>query len=106
MGDRGQTRLAWFSLSGEGQLVFPAEDRLCTIGPLDAAGGRLVVGIDRPETALELYVLPASDLGEADMVRYPVPGQSGLPGVAGQLPGLYFLRGALLRSDPGRLGAP
>lgn len=72
MGDRGQTRLAVCSLEGQARFDYPPDDdRLCTLGLAAAAGGRVVLGIDRPETALDLFALPAADLGRpgAEPVR-------------------------------------
>lgn len=52
--------------------VFPKEDRLCTLWSLDAAGGTVVVGLDRPETGLDLYALKAADLlGAPDLLEAP-----------------------------------
>ncbi len=68
MGDRGQTRLALASLEGSPELVFPVEDRCCTLafGILDASGGQVVVGIDRPESGVDLFALPTHRLGMGD----------------------------------------
>lgn len=70
VGDRGQTRVVRCTLSGQAEVVFPA-DRMCTVELLDAAGGMAVAGIDRPETGLDLYALPAAALaaGTGEPVR-------------------------------------
>ncbi len=58
-GDRGQGRLLEIDISrGETNWLFPSdEQRSCTLGygALSAGGGRAVVGVDRPETGLDLY---------------------------------------------------
>ncbi len=69
MGDRGQTRLARTGLSGEPGFVFPVSDRMCTLRDFDAAGGTVVLGVDRPETGVDLYALDSALLGREDVDR-------------------------------------
>ncbi|MBE3589313.1 MAG: S9 family peptidase [Firmicutes bacterium] len=63
-GDRGQTRVLRVELGGSAAIVFP-QDRGCTLTGLDAAGGTVAFGLDRPETGAELYALPAGSLADA-----------------------------------------
>ncbi|HCC32329.1 MAG TPA: hypothetical protein DEQ28_00250 [Clostridiales bacterium] len=66
LGDRGQTRLARVRVGGTAELVFPREDRLCTVRHqgLCAAGDRIVVVLGRAETGADLFSLAPSDLEE------------------------------------------
>jgi dipeptidyl aminopeptidase/acylaminoacyl peptidase len=68
MGDRGQTRLALVRMGETAELVFPGEDRLCTIhhDGLSAANGRVVVVLGRPERGADLFSIAVSDLGKPD----------------------------------------
>jgi len=61
-GDRGQTRLAMASLESGPLFVFPAVDRMCTLTWAHAAGGTVVVGMERPESGPALYALPTAGL--------------------------------------------
>jgi len=55
VGDRGQTVLVRCGLDGTCARVSPAaDDRLCTVGGFDAAGGVAVAVVDRPETGPDL----------------------------------------------------
>ncbi len=56
VGDRGQTVLVRCEADGRCVRVHPAaEDRLCTLGAVDAAGGVTVAVVDRPETGPDLW---------------------------------------------------
>jgi len=72
-GDRGQTRLVRADLTGYAEFVYPKTDRMCTLGSgLDAAGGTLVVGVDRPGAGADLVSLRVADLGRADVDKKAV----------------------------------
>lgn len=66
-GDRGQTRLVRARLGDGGaasaELVFPVDDRLCTLWDAAAAGGVAVVALDRPEAGTNLFAVPIAELG-------------------------------------------
>ena len=68
LGDRGQTRLARVRVEGGAELVFPREDRLCTIqhDGLSVADGRVVFVLERPETGADLFALALADLQKPD----------------------------------------
>ncbi|HLN60500.1 MAG TPA: prolyl oligopeptidase family serine peptidase, partial [Symbiobacteriaceae bacterium] len=67
-GDRGQTRLLRASLNGEAAFVYPT-DRFHEVALFAAAGGRLVLSLDSPQTGPDLYTLPAANPTNADPVR-------------------------------------
>ncbi len=67
VGDRGQTVLVRCEPDGGCERVHPAaEDRLCTLGPLDAAAGTVVAVVDRPQTGPDLWRVGGGRLTDAN----------------------------------------
>lgn len=113
VGDRGQTVLLRCDGKGGRERVYPEPgDRLCTLGPTDAASGVTVAVVDRPETGGDLHRLGGARLTdvngwmrERQLARYEwvqLPGSEALvarPDGAGPAPLLVAIHGGPMSYD-------
>jgi dipeptidyl aminopeptidase/acylaminoacyl peptidase len=64
--DRGQTKVARVSLTGEVAFIYPTSDRLCSLHEAHAAGGTVALTINRAEVGTDLSVLPVAAFDAVD----------------------------------------